>query len=1001
MSQEYWRAKIWGLLHDPILKALHNDTGRGENSFYQQLEVMQPWVETGKTPEESTGGVLENILLADYIASASDRGAIGSVTASIDYAPSDNLDQGLEIAHLLSGEKQQFKIQLHAELIESNRQQYLLNKEHLLLEAIPKDLREEDIKHNVTKIKKLYWWLWRCLPQATCNVFNNDNSLMLMPAEARLPDASIWSHVSITSALAGGLAGYDLTTEEVQNSPSGEETSHPYLAVFSFSPVQELIKSSRRMRDFWAGSWLLHYLSAKVSWELANQYGPDSLVYPSLYQQPLIDHWLRQKYPEFETWISQPTSESLLTAGFPNVLVLILPKDKVKAAMETARQTLMGEWQNVYQLVFEELEIRHWMPKLNIDNVTWSGWLKSQWQFYWTGLPIGKIGEGFTISADETKKADFDKWVDAQNQAYGLTREERKLFKDEELNLLQEAYKQCWKQQKGGFSANVGSWWGYIFDATRYALASVKNARNWELPTAFAPRSTVSGIGSVVNHNPDGKNWIGEGETKKLWSKKANLFNGKEQLNATETVKRGLPKVLHKLLSPSKNDITVSYPDLTSGVAGYLKVNAGDSKHQRNFVSACQNLRQWILQNHNQIPDAITENWGIPWVDNDNQLKEYHSHHPRLLNAGWLVEDLDIGEDLNVKNQTTQHIQQIINSYYPKNNPSNWYVLAAGDGDGMSDWLKGTKLKKYGDYIPSNLSVELDGFQNFLQVTKRMGPSTHSALSRALLDFSNALVPYLTEKRYAGRLIYSGGDDVLAYTNLWEWDDWLWDIRQCFKGAEDPRGEFNNNGGYWQYRGHSTEGEQVNFVERPLFTMGREATISFGIVVAHHSVPLAIALESLWEAEQEAKQQESPEGKQKDAVQVRVLYGNGNTLKCSAKFDVFHNWQKLITKTELDSAIFEQAASLWSQHPAPNCTAMGYWTQAFCARRDQFQGNESVKNQFQTNLVDFLQALFTSTKQGSEDKVKTKNPLDAEIENWLKLAAFIKRHRNITLGGDI
>jgi CRISPR-associated protein Cmr2 len=51
--------------------------------------------------------------------------------------------------------------------------------------------------------------------------------------------------------------------------------------------------------------------------------------------------------------------------------------------------------------------------------------------------------------------------------------------------------------------------------------------------------------------------------------------------------------------------------------------------------------------------------------------------------------------------------------------------------------------------------------------------------------------------------------------------------------------------------------------------------------------------------------------------------------------------------------------------------------------------------------VDFLQALFTSTKQGSEDKVKTKNPLDAEIENWLKLAAFIKRHRNITLGGDI
>ncbi len=43
-----------------------------------------------------------------------------------------------------------------------------------------------------------------------------------------------------------------------------------------------------------------------------------------------------------------------------------------------------------------------------------------------------------------------------------------------------------------------------------------------------------------------------------------------------------------------------------------------------------------------------------------------------------------------------------------------------------------------------------------------MGPSTHSALSRALLDFSNQLVPYLTQNRYAGRLIYGGGDDVFS-----------------------------------------------------------------------------------------------------------------------------------------------------------------------------------------------------------------------------------------------
>ncbi|MFN9615974.1 MAG: Cas10/Cmr2 second palm domain-containing protein, partial [Dolichospermum sp.] len=257
----------------------------------------------------------------------------------------------------------------------------------------------------------------------------------------------------------------------------------------------------------------------------------------------------------------------------------------------------------------------------------------------------------------------------------------------------------------------------------------------------------------------------------------------------------------------------------------------------------------------------------------------------------------------------------------------------------------------------------------------------------------------LTQSRYAGRVIYGGGEDVLAYTNLWEWDQWLWDIRQCFKGAKDPHEEFSNDGDYWKFKGKSDQ-----LVDRPLFTMGSTATISFGIIIAHHSVPLAIALESLWEAEDAAKKHEYhhscliPTKKhgekacfnKKDAVQVRVLYGNGNTLKSTAKFDVFSEWQQLITN-DLESAIFEQAASLWSQHPAPSLEAIVPWTKAFCDRRDQFQNDEDAKKEFQKQLADFFTALFitTETKQ-----------LDNEIQSWLKLAAFVKRNRDIKVGGE-
>ncbi|MFM6607941.1 MAG: Cas10/Cmr2 second palm domain-containing protein, partial [Dolichospermum sp.] len=401
-------------------------------------------------------------------------------------------------------------------------------------------------------------------------------------------------------------------------------------------------------------------------------------------------------------------------------------------------------------------------------------------------------------------------------------------FQSQELKFLREAYHQRLEEQHRKFSVNIGSWWAYIFDATRASLASVTNARNWELPTAIGTRSTITGIGPVVstgNKEKKKTDSITEGEPNQLWGQpEAGFYDGTDQLPATEVVKPGVHPILPKLLGIKEENIT--YPDLTSGVAGYLKVNQSNPEHKLNFEKACQA----IVHKYPDLENTLAEmrgKWGIPWIDKNQNPKKYH---PRLLNAGWILEDLPNSTEL--KEEYRREINNIISEYYPNNNPSDWYVLAAGDGDSMSEWLKGTKLKTYGDYIPSKLSVNLESFPQFLEIQKRMGPSTHSALSRALLDFSNQLVPYLTQNRYAGRLIYGGGDDVLAYTYLWEWDIWLWDIRQCFKGAKDPRDEFSNDGEYWKFKCKSDQ-----LVELKLFTMGSEATISFGIVIAHHSVP--------------------------------------------------------------------------------------------------------------------------------------------------------------------
>jgi CRISPR-associated protein Cmr2 len=210
---------------------------------------------------------------------------------------------------------------------------------------------------------------------------------------------------------------------------------------------------------------------------------------------------------------------------------------------------------------------------------------------------------------------------------------------------------------------------------------------------------TVSGIGAVV-HPPNSQNnhdWVTEGDTKKYWERDAGLFDGTEQLNATEVVKRGLKEVLPKLLKLDidESDIAASYPDLTAGVAGYLKVMQEQEyiEDWQHFQKACNEINQkypWTKE----VINGMQKKWGIPWMDNDGKPQKYH---PRLLNAGWLLEDAEsealkeLGErlknedDEEVKEEIRQNIhkikisyresiQTIIDRYYPNSNLSDWYV---------------------------------------------------------------------------------------------------------------------------------------------------------------------------------------------------------------------------------------------------------------------------------------------------------------------------------------
>jgi CRISPR-associated protein Cmr2 len=73
----------------------------------------------------------------------------------------------------------------------------------------------------------------------------------------------------------------------------------------------------------------------------------------------------------------------------------------------------------------------------------------------------------------------------------------------------------------------------------------------------------------------------------------------------------------------------------------------------------------------------------------------------------------------------------------------------------------------------------------------------------------------------------------------------------------------------------------------------------------------------------------------------------------------------------------------------PVVNAIKPWTQAFCDRREQLKGDDSHKQRFQEYLSKFLFKLWQTIPPAD---------LTIEVQNWLKIAAFVKRNREIKLG---
>ncbi|MCX7872592.1 MAG: type III-B CRISPR-associated protein Cas10/Cmr2, partial [Verrucomicrobiae bacterium] len=297
---EFWKQKLAAFLHDPPSKCLDlSSHGKRAEQAYRQAGLI----------DEEVGKYLKD---ADHISAAADRIPFPSPSGSGMRCAFDGVKNCF--IHPLGnkqGEKLTFKFHKEfpsAELaIEGeNSVQPCLEQKSL------NELKDEDERWRARFFA--HWRLWRK------HAIGHDYRLGFLPADTRIPDHSIWLHMQIASAVAGCI--------------ENEKIDIAFLK-FQIGPVQEFIAAARSIRDLWSGSYLLSWLMASGLKALTEEVGPDSVIYPSLYGQPIFDlHWRddlwnKVKIGSETVWSSFKYKEAeILTPNLPNVFLAIVPQKR-------------------------------------------------------------------------------------------------------------------------------------------------------------------------------------------------------------------------------------------------------------------------------------------------------------------------------------------------------------------------------------------------------------------------------------------------------------------------------------------------------------------------------------------------------------------------------------------------------------------------------------------------------------------------------------------------
>ena len=699
-----------------------------------------------------------------------------------------------------------------------------------------------------------YWRLWRWW--ASDQRFPRDPRLAFLPADTRMPDHTIWAHNSLVSALQGCVE---------------EGECRPAFLLFQLGPVQEYIAQARRTLDLWSGSYLLSYLIGSGLRHIALTLGPDQVIFPNLCGQPIFDLLLKD-----EIWgkasVREETDDSkaitlwdslgygedyarlrLLTPSLPNRFLAIVPAGRAAEIAKEIAQIIRTSHDNIAKAVWKLASQQAGTRVASREDRFFaqsSRFLDLAWQTVpWPELP--SQARALTAHLPSPKGADLKTGLQSiLDLASQMPRDHRDV-----RNFDCERFPQGTRSQSG---QSIGGWKDKsklkddaTLDSPGAAWSALYALVNWQLDAVRQTRAW--------------KAWNAGG-----WS--SGIADNKDSLNGRE-------EAILNLASNEVSELDMEGLNRAFGVQHLFK--------KGELLGASTLIKRL---------------WPNAWLlDKENHRN--NDHEPLFRSGDFAMPDtraIADGRPFDMSGDTDQAGDDERRSYF---------AVLAFDGDEMGKWVSGMhqNMPKLGDqladytekgrrkgarvYFEQNAALK-----HLLDKPRPLNPSFHLQLSEMLGTFSNVCARRIVEA-FDGRLIYSGGDDVLALVPAHQALGCARALRAAFRGEQS----LNEIHGAWKGNTEKERNlplfalEHEGFVQLhkdnyltmagepkgfPAIVPGPAADCSVGIAIAHFKAPLQDVVRAAQAAEKRAKSELG-----RSAVAVSLFKRSGEIINWGCQWD--------------------------------------------------------------------------------------------------------------------